>query len=370
MAEGSKGRTAATVRERGRAGETNARWQAVLDRDRSADGRFVYSVSTTGVYCRPWCPSRRPLRRHVRFHGTAAEAAREGFRPCRRCRPDELQGAGASARRVAEICRTLERAAAPPRLVSLAARAGLSPSHFHRVFKAATGLTPRAYFAAHRGARVRRALVEEGRRVTDAIYDAGFSSAGRFYESAPRMLGMSPTQYRAGGAGAAIRFAVGECSLGSVLVAQTAKGVCAVMLGDDPEALVRELQDRFPRGTLIGGDRSFERTVAAVVGYIEAPSRGLDLPLDVRGTAFQQRVWRALAAIPAGTTMTYAELAARLRMPHAARAVGSACAANPVAVAIPCHRVVRTDGSLAGYRWGIDRKRALLERERRAVARP
>jgi AraC family transcriptional regulator of adaptative response/methylated-DNA-[protein]-cysteine methyltransferase len=249
-----------------------------------------------------------------------------------------------------------------PSLASLAESAGMSRFHFHRTFKAVTGITPRAYAAANRARRVRKAL-RRGASVTEAIYDAGFSSSGRFYEASTAVLGMTPARFRANGAGTSIRFAVGECSLGSVLVAATEKGVCAVLLGDDPDHLVRELQDRFAEAQLVGADPDFEDLVAKVVGLVEAPRVGLELPLDVRGTAFQRRVWEALRAIPAGSTATYTQIAQRIGAPSAVRAVARACAANPVAVAIPCHRVVRTDGNLAGYRWGVERKRALLERE-------
>jgi AraC family transcriptional regulator of adaptative response/methylated-DNA-[protein]-cysteine methyltransferase len=230
------------------------------------------------------------------------------------------------------------------------------------VFKAATGVTPRAYAAAHRAKRVRNEL-RRSRTVTTAIFDAGYNSNGRFYENSDQVLGMTPSRYRAGGADTRIRFAIGECSLGPILVAASDRGVCAILLGDDPEALARDLQDRFPRADLIGGDRDFERIVAKVVGFVEAPGLGLDLPLDVRGTAFQQRVWQALRKIPAGSTASYTEIAQQLGSPRSVRAVAQACAANPLAVAVPCHRVVRTDGALSGYRWGVERKRALLERE-------
>jgi AraC family transcriptional regulator of adaptative response/methylated-DNA-[protein]-cysteine methyltransferase len=253
-------------------------------------------------------------------------------------------------------------AAEPPSLAELARRAGLSPWHFHRVFKAVTGVTPRAYAAAHRSTRV-RAELRKDKTVTHAIYDAGFNSGGRFYEASHQLLGMTPTGYRRGGAETEIRFAVGECSLGSILVARSATGVCAILLGDDPEALVRDLEDRFPRATLVGGDASFDALVATVVGFVEQPKLGLHLPLDVRGTAFQQRVWQALRGIPAGSTASYAEIAARIGAPASVRAVARACAANALAVAIPCHRVVRADGALSGYRWGIARKRSLLSRE-------
>jgi AraC family transcriptional regulator of adaptative response/methylated-DNA-[protein]-cysteine methyltransferase len=263
---------------------------------------------------------------------------------------------------VTRICRLLETAPRVPTLEALAVNAGMSPFHFHRVFKAVTGLTPRGYALARRGERVRRELGKAA-TVTAAIYESGYSSNGRFYGESERVLGMTPTEFRAGGARAEIRFAVGECSLGSILVARSERGVCAILLGDDPDALARDLQDRFPRATLIGGDAAFEELVARVVGFVEAPRLGLDLPLDVRGTAFQQRVWAALREIPAGAKVSYRDLARRIGSPGSVRAVAHACAANPLAVAIPCHRVVRSDGGLAGYRWGVERKRALLQRE-------
>jgi AraC family transcriptional regulator of adaptative response/methylated-DNA-[protein]-cysteine methyltransferase len=343
--------------------EDGPRWAAVVARDHRADGTFFYSVSTTGVYCRPSCASRQANPKHVRFHRTAAEAERAGFRPCRRCKPDQPPLEQLHAATVAEICRAIESADETPSLAALASRANLSPYHFHRVFKAVTGVTPRAYAAAHRTKRVRSELTKRSKTVTEAIYDAGFNSGGRFYEASNELLGMTPTDYRAGGAETSIHFAVGECSLGSILVARSAKGVCAILLGDDPDALVRDLQDRFPRATLVGGDAAFERVVAQVIGFVERPSLGLQLPLDVRGTAFQQRVWQALRAIPVGSTASYTEIAERIGARNGARAVAQACGANALAVAIPCHRVVRTDGSLSGYRWGVERKRSLLKRE-------
>jgi AraC family transcriptional regulator of adaptative response/methylated-DNA-[protein]-cysteine methyltransferase len=348
--------------ERAAATERDPRWAAVVARDRSSDGRFVYSVATTGVYCRPSCAARLARPENVRFHATGADAERAGFRPCKRCKPDQKPLAEQHAAKVAEICRFIEEAEEVPPLDELAKRAGLSPYHFHRVFKAVTGLTPKTYAAAHRAKRVREELRTSG-SVTEAIYGAGFNSNGRFYATSNEVLGMRPADYRAGGANAEIRFAVGECSLGSILVAKSERGVCAIMMGDDPDALARELQDRFPKARLIGGDPDFEALVAKVVGFVEAPRLGLDLPLDVAGTAFQQRVWQALKEIPAGETTTYTEVARRIGAPNSVRAVAGACAANPVAVAIPCHRVVRTDGALSGYRWGVERKRALLERE-------
>ncbi len=338
------------------------RWAAILRRDPGADGRFFYSVRTTGVYCRPSCASRQARPENVRFFATGLEAERAGFRPCRRCKPDQPPLAKRQAEKVAEICRQLASTEFAPSLASLAARVGMSPYHFHRVFKAVTGLTPRAYAQAHRTRRVRSALAR-GETVTDAIYGAGYGSNGRFYETSNAVLGMTPSAYRTGGASTEMRFAVGACTLGSILVAQSGRGICAILLGDDPQALARELQDCFPRARLIGGDKSYEQLVARVVGFVEAPALGLDLPLDVRGTAFQQRVWQALRNIPAGSTASYTEIARRIRSPGSVRAVASACAANVLAVAIPCHRVVRNDGGLSGYRWGVERKRALLKRE-------
>ncbi len=263
---------------------------------------------------------------------------------------------------MSEACRRIETAEEIPSLERLAKAAGMSRFHFHRTFKAITGVTPRAYAVAHRANRLRNAL-SNGETVTEAIYAAGFGSSGRFYATSSAMLGMQPTVFQSGGRGEAIRFAVAQCSLGALLVAATEKGVSAILLGDDPEFLVKDLQRRFSKATLIGGDESFDRLVATVVGFIEKPDDGLALPLDIRGTAFQQRVWQALRAIPSGTTMTYTEIARKIGVPKAVRAVAQACASNRIAVAIPCHRVVRLDGSLSGYRWGIQRKRALLERE-------
>jgi AraC family transcriptional regulator of adaptative response/methylated-DNA-[protein]-cysteine methyltransferase len=344
--------------------EADPRWAQVQARDATADGQFFYSVNSTGVYCRPSCRSRPARPQNVRFHASSHAAETAGFRPCKRCRPDQPNPHAEQAALILAACRQIETAAQPPSLDALAQQAGISRFHFHRLFKAATGLTPKAYAAAHRQQRI-KARLAEGDTVTTAIYEAGFNASSRLYENAHAMLGMTPGAYRAGGANADIRFAVGQCSLGAILVAQSQRGICAITLGDDPEHLVQLLQDRFPQATLIGGDAAFENLVAQVVGLVEAPQRGLSLPLDVRGTAFQQRVWQALRAIPAGSTVSYAELAQRIGAPSAVRAVAGACAANAIAVAIPCHRVVRTDGSLSGYRWGVERKRVLLAREKR-----
>ena len=263
---------------------------------------------------------------------------------------------------VAEACRIIKSSDAAPKLAALAKSVGMSPFHFHRVFTKAVGLTPKAYASAHRAERMRETLPRRG-SVTEAIYEAGYNSNSRFYEKSSEMLGMRPNDFRNGGDGATIRFAVGDCSLGSVLVAASEKGVCAILLGDDPDALVKDLQRRFRKANLIGGDRAFERLVSQVIGLIESPELACDLPLDIRGTAFQQKVWQALRKIPLGSTTTYAEIAARIGLPKSVRAVAGAIAANPIAVAIPCHRVIRTDGSLSGYHWGVARKRALLKKE-------
>lgn len=337
-------------------------WNAVRARDRDYDGKFYYSVATTGVYCRPSCPARLANRKNVAFHTSCADAERAGFRPCKRCKPTEPSLHERYAAKVADACRLIEDAEEPPKLDELARAIGLSTYHFHRIFKAIAGVTPKAYAVAHRQKRVRETL-KRSRSVTEAIHEAGFNSSGRFYASSDDVLGMTPSDFRSGGTDADMRFAVGECSLGSILVAASDKGIAAILFGDDPETLVHDLEDRFPKANLIGGDRAFEDVMAKVVGLVEAPEVGLALPLDVRGTAFQHRVWRALREIPVGTTATYSEIAEKIGMPKAVRAVAAACAANKIAVAIPCHRVVRNDGSLSGYRWGVERKRKLLDRE-------
>jgi AraC family transcriptional regulator of adaptative response/methylated-DNA-[protein]-cysteine methyltransferase len=338
------------------------RWALLKARDKSADGSFWYSVATTGVYCRPSCPSRAANPKNVRLHDSIAAAEAAGFRACRRCNPGGLSIDAANAEIVTKACRLLDDAIEPPSLAQLAASVELSPHHFHRLFKGATGLTPKAYAAAKRSARLRAGLATAA-TVTEAFHDAGFGSNGRFYEASTGVLGMSPTHYRSGGADEVLSFAVGQCSLGAILVASSAKGVAAILLGDDPETLVRDLQDRFPKARLIGGDAAYERLVAQVVGMVEAPGRGLALPLDVRGTAFQQRVWKALREIPPGQTQTYSGIADQIGAPCSVRAVAGACAANALAIAIPCHRVVRHDGGLSGYRWGVERKRELISRE-------
>lgn len=338
------------------------RWARIVARDKTADGHLWYSVETTGVYCRPSCPSRTANPKNVRLHDSLESAKATGFRACKRCNPDGLSLDSVNAALVAKTCRIIEESDEEPSLEELAEAAGRSPSYFHRVFKAAIGVTPKDYATAHRAARVRNGLAG-GSTVTEAIYDAGYNSSGRFYEKSTDILGMTPSQYRAGGTNEEIRFAVGQTSLGAIVVASTKKGVAAILLGDDPETLVRDLQDRFQKAHLIGADSDYEALVAQVVGFVEAPRIGLNLPLDVRGTAFQERVWKALQEIPAGVTVSYSEVARRISSPKSVRAVAGACAANNLAIAIPCHRVVRNDGALSGYAWGVERKRALIARE-------
>lgn len=345
--------------------ETDPRWPLVRSRDVRADGAFFYSVRTTGVYCRPSCGARPARPENVAFHGNAAAAERAGFRPCKRCKPDQPSVAQRRVALVAELCRFIEGCDEVPSLAELAEHAGLSAFHTHRIFKALIGLTPKAYATAHRAGRIRHELGAKV-TVTEAIYQAGYNSSARFYEESKGLLGMTPTTYRTGGRNLEIRFAVGECSLGSILVAATRVGVCAILLGDDPDELTHDLERRFPHAELIGADEDFEKLVGTVVALVEQPRFGTNLPLDIRGTAFQERVWKALREVPAGTTVSYSAVARAIGAPESGRAVARACAANPLAVAIPCHRVVRTDGSLSGYRWGVERKRALLAREARS----
>lgn len=342
------------------------RWAAVVARDKSADGSFYYSVATTGIYCRPSCSARLANPKNVRFHATQSHAELAGFRACKRCRPSGLSMDEEHAKKVALICQIIQGAEEIPQLSDLAESVGLSAFHFHRVFKRVTGVTPKAFAQAHQADRVRTELGKSS-SVTEAIYTAGFNSSGRFYERSGQILGMTPSEYRAGGKNAEIRFAVGETSLGSILVAMSAKGVCAILLGDDAGGLVRELQDKFPKAKLTGGDEQFEKMVSIVVGFVELPGSSLDLPLDIQGTAFQQRVWQALLDVPVGSTASYSDIALAIGAPKAQRAVAAACAANKLAVAIPCHRVVRNDGALSGYRWGVERKRELLIREAAAA---
>ncbi|OLS59485.1 bifunctional DNA-binding transcriptional regulator/O6-methylguanine-DNA methyltransferase Ada [Pseudomonas putida] len=343
--------------------ESDPRWQALLARDASADGTFVYGVRTTGVYCPPSSSARRPNIENVEFFDTPADAEAAGYRPSKRRGTDPSELARQHAAQVTQACKLIESAEEEPSLNQLAEQVNMSPYHFHRVFKRTTGLTPKAYASAHRARKLRTQL-GNAESITEALYGAGFNSNSRFYESSNARLGMTPGAYRDGGAQTDIHFAIAQCSLGAILIGQSAKGICAILLGDDPQALLQNLQDKFPKANLIGADAGFERLVARVVGFVEAPAIGLDLPLDLQGTAFQERVWQALREIPAGSTASYAEIAERIGAPKAVRAVAQACAANSLAVAVPCHRVVRSDGNLSGYRWGVERKQQLLQRER------
>ncbi|HEX4378125.1 MAG TPA: bifunctional DNA-binding transcriptional regulator/O6-methylguanine-DNA methyltransferase Ada [Steroidobacteraceae bacterium] len=338
------------------------RWAAVVARDRRADGDFVYAVRTTGIFCRPSCAARLPKPGNVSFFDTTALAESAGFRPCKRCRPTGQSIAVRQTERIARACRTIERSAAPPSLADLARQASLSPYHFHRLFKSTTGLTPKQYADANRSRRMQASLAR-GDSVTEAIFGAGFNANSRFYEQADGMLGMTPTRFRAQGADEQIRYAVGDSSLGVVLVAVSKRGICAILLGDDAAALADQLRQRFARASLIAADGELGKLIARVIDVVEEPIQAVALPLDVRGTAFQRRVWQALRTIPVGTTTSYAKIARRIGSPKATRAVAQACGANVLAVAIPCHRVVRADGGTSGYRWGIERKRALLRRE-------
>jgi AraC family transcriptional regulator of adaptative response/methylated-DNA-[protein]-cysteine methyltransferase len=342
------------------------RWAAVLAKDAQRDGTFVFAVKTTGIYCRPSCPARPAKRQNVAFFDTTVEAAHAGYRACKRCKPD---GASQDQRRqalVLQACQAIERAIdqGEPNLLldDLATQVGLSPHHFHRIFKSTTGLTPRQYQKAVQARRVSTVL-KDAASVTEAMYDAGFSSSGRFYEDAGASLGMAPSSLRRGAAGERIRYTVDRSPLGMMLVAATDRGVCAIEFADAKAELVERLKARFPKASFEQGDEMFRQWVAQILSYLELPKGSLDLPLDVQGTAFQRRVWQALQAIPSGETVSYSELARRLGQASAVRAVASACANNQIAVAIPCHRVVRTGGALAGYRWGVARKAELLRRE-------
>lgn len=334
------------------------RWRAVVARDPRADGAFLYAVRTTGVYCRPSCPSRAAKRTNVLFADDAAAARRLGFRACKRCRPDEVAPGQAA---IAQAMRLLETQEPAPSLSALGQAVGLSPTHLQRVFKRATGLSPREYAAARRAERLRGEL-RGGADVTSASYAAGYGSSRGLYADAAAELGMTPGAYRKGGAGTRIAYGVGASALGPVFVAATPAGVCAVRFGE-AQAVLPELAAEFPRAELVADADAVAPHLTAVLAHLADAGVGLALPLDVKATAFQRRVWDALRTIPPGETRTYTEVAQLIGEPSAVRAVARACATNPVALAVPCHRVVRTGGALAGYRWGLERKRALLARE-------
>ena len=340
------------------------RWDAVKSRTANADNHFWYSVQTTGVYCRPSCAARRPLRENVAFYETRNAARKAGFRPCKRCRPDDEHQDTQHRKLIAAACQRIDAADQTPKLADLALDAGLSPQYFHRVFKKIVGVTPHQYAVAKRSERV-DAEIRTSATVTDAIYNAGFAANSRFYETAPSRIGMTASALKRGGENTHIRFEVADSWLGSVLIAATEHGICAILFGDTERQLSDDLRTRFPNATFEPAEpgSDFTRWVTAALSYIEAPAGFSELPLDVSGTAFQEKVWRALREIPAGKTASYAAIAQQIGKPKATRAVAQACAANPTAVVIPCHRVVRADGSLSGYRWGEARKRKLLEAE-------
>ena len=342
-------------------------WEALCAHDASQDGQWVYSTKTTGVYCRPGCASRQPLRKNVAFYRTNAEAEAAGFRPCKRCRPNEGSPAARHIAAVERACALIRARDSLPNLDELAAAAGISRYHFHRVFKQITGATPREWGKAHRLDRF-AARLDAGDNVAEAVYAAGFGSGSRAYEAAPSGLGMTPAARRHGGRGETIRFTTVKTALGWALVAATERGICMTALGDDKAPLEADLRRRFPAALIWPADDRLARWAERIVRFVTAPGEQPDLPLDIRGTAFQARVWRALQKVPPGRTATYTEIAAALGQPKAVRAVAAACAANKLALLVPCHRIVRRDGDLADYRWGVERKRALLAAEHDAAA--
>jgi len=336
-------------------------WTATLARDRRYDGRFVFAVRSTGIYCRPSCPARRPLRDNVSFFAAGDAARAEGFRPCRRCTPDRDAPASALVRRARAILDRDE----PATLGDLAKRLGVSPHHLQRTFKRETGISPKAYADARRAARLKEQL-KEGTMVSAATYEAGYGSSSRLYSQSNARLGMTPTTYREGGRGMHIRFTIARTALGRVLVAMTDRGICAVLLGDSAKELESSLKEEFPNATIdLADDAQLSRSVRDVIASVEGHATAADLPLDLRATAFQIRVWEALREIPRGETRTYSEVATAIGQPRAARAVASACASNRLAVVVPCHRVVRGDGGVGGYRWGVKRKEAILAAEKK-----
>lgn len=343
-----------------------ARWQAVVVRNKDADGQFFYAISTTGIYCYPSCPSRLALRANTHFFETSDAAEKAGFRPCKRCKSDQTTPSNRDALIIAQACRIIENADDIPSLETLAQSQSLSSYHFHRLFKTITGVTPKAYAIAHRANKIRNELTK-GTSITNAIYHAGFNSNGRFYATSTKVLGMSPTNFKNGGDSETILYSIGACSFGSILVAHSEKGICAILIHDDDAPLLADLQKRFPKATLKKDELDFKHWLAQIMNFIETPKKGLELPLDIRGTLFQQRVWQLLQKIPLGTTASYTDIATKLGDPKAVRAVARACAANPIALLVPCHRVVRSDGGISGYRWGVENKRALIDREAKAV---
>ncbi len=339
-------------------------WQAVLERDKTADGSFVYGVRSTGIYCRPSCPSRRPRREQVSFFPLPAAAEQAGFRPCRRCQPRDASANDAQMALIQRACRVIEEHLDDGvTLASLSAQLYISPHHLQRSFKRITGITPRQYAEACRLDRF-KSKIKEGAPVTSALYEVGYSSTSRLYERAPAHMGMTPATYRKGGRGMIIRYTIADCPLGRLLVAATERGICAVSLGEADATLEAALRHEYPAAQIQRDEASLGQWLSAFLNYLSGRQPDLNLPVDVQATAFQWQVWEALRAIPSGSTRSYSEVAQQLGQPKATRAVARACATNPVALVIPCHRVVRQDGHLGGYRWGLERKQHLLEQEK------
>lgn len=337
------------------------RWQSVVDRDADADGQFVFAVHTTGIFCRPSCRAKHALRKNVCFFADAQQAQTAGFRPCKRCQPDKDSAQQHRLDKIAHACQLLEQES-PLTLDDLAQQVAMSPYHLHRLFKATTGMTPKAWQQSWRARRLRDALAK-GAPVTQAILNAGFPDSSSYYRQADQALGMTARQFRKGGDNVSVRYTLTDCALGRCLVAESERGICAILLGDDDATLVAELHELFPAAQDEAADADFQQHVREVIAVINTRNTPLSLPLDIRGTAFQLQVWQALRAIPYGKTVSYQQLASAIGKPKAVRAVASACGANKLAIVIPCHRVIRNDGALSGYRWGIARKAQLLQRE-------
>lgn len=337
------------------------RWQSVVDRDVDADGQFVFAVQTTGIFCRPSCRAKHALRKNVRFFADAQQAQDAGFRPCKRCQPDKHSAQQHRLDKIARACQLLEQES-PLTLDELAQQVAMSPYHLHRLFKATTGMTPKVWQQSWRASRLRDALAK-GVPVTQAILNAGFPDSSSYYRKADQALGMTAKQFRKGGDNVSVRYTLADCALGRCLVAESERGICAILLGDDDATLVADLHALFPAAQDVPADANFQQRVREVIVAINSRDASLSLPLDIRGTAFQQQVWQALRTIPCGETVSYQQLASAIGKPKAVRAVASACGANKLAIVIPCHRVIRGDGALSGYRWGIARKAQLLQRE-------